>query len=117
MTNGEHFLAKCIKDNEIGGVSGEYVKITNIDKAQWQKLPTSHKKELSPYRCPDNHPLRPVMGNVKVYHFAHFGNAECKGESQEHIQSKIAIKKYLPKIKFKYCKGWQSPENWESIKC
>jgi len=117
MTNGEHFLAKCIKDNEIGGVSGEYVKITNIDKAQWQKLPTSHKKELSPYRCPDNHPLRPVMGNVKVYHFAHFGNAECKGESQEHIQSKIAIKKYLPKIKFKYCKGWRCPVNSKIIEC
>ena len=44
-------------------------------------------------------------------------NAECKGESQEHIQSKIAIKEYLPKIKFKYCKGWQCPENSKSIKC
>ena len=102
-------FVKCIKYNLIGGISGEFVDITQIKKSEWRKISSSKKKELSPYRCTNpkcNEPMRPKMGQQIQHHFAHFGKNNCNGESQEHILSKIAIKEYLHKIQFKICQGW-----------
>ena len=60
------------------------------------------------------------MGKQKQHHFAHFGENNCNGESQEHIQSKIAIKEYLHKIQFKHCGGWKrwiKKYEFKKVKC
>ena len=95
-SNTNTFIVRCIKDTDIGGISGEYVKISDINKNNWKKIPTLKKKELTPYRCThkNSHPIRPKMGEIIIHHFAHFSNTTCNGESQEHIQSKMAIYQY-----------------------
>ena len=49
----------------------------------------------------------PCLGKIIKWHWRHKGETNCKGESDEHICAKYAMKEYLHKIRFNNCKGWK----------